>query len=101
MPARWAACTPKAASAAERAPSSPAACIRLLNAGNRRFKVRNLTVTGDGWKQDFTVKDGVNILAGAEREWRIPLQAGQTSALRSVQVHTARGETLQAEPGGF
>ena len=99
--ARWAACAPKAAAAAERAPSSPEACIRLLNAGNRRFKVRNLTVTGDDWKQDFPVKDGANILAGAEREWRIPLQAGQTGALRSVQVQTARGETLQAEAGSF
>ena len=79
----------------------PETCLRLFNAGNRRVKVQNLTVAGDGWKQDFPVKDGFNILAGTEREWRIPLQAGQTGPLHGVQVQTARGETLQAEAGGF
>ncbi len=76
-------------------------CLRLLNAGNRRVKVQNLTIAGDDWKQAFPMKDGVNVLAGAEREWRIPLQAGQNSPLRGVQVQTARGEILQAEAGGF
>lgn len=77
------------------------ACVRLLNAGNRRVKVQTLTLTGDNWQQALPLKDGVNVLAGAEREWRVPLQAGQTGALRGVQVNTARGETLQAEAGGF
>jgi fimbrial chaperone protein len=95
---KWAPCAFNGAMASINPPET---CLRLLNAGNRRVKVQNLTVAGDGWKQDFPVKDGFNILAGAEREWRIPLQAGQTGALRSVQVQTARGETLQAELGGF
>ena len=78
-----------------------AACIHLLNAGNRRVKVQSLTLVGDGWQQPLAFGDGENILAGAEREWRIPLQAGQTGRFRSVQVQTARGETLQLEPGEF
>ena len=78
-----------------------AACIHLLNAGNRRVKVQSLTMVGDGWQQPLAFGDGENILAGAERQWRIPLQASQTGRLRSVQVQTARGETLQLEPGEF
>ena len=83
------------------APVTAEACIRLLNTGNRRVKVQMLKLTGDNWQQALALKDGVNVLAGAEREWRVPLQASQTSALRGVQVDTARGETLQAEAGGF
>lgn len=78
-----------------------AACIHLLNAGNRRVKVQSLTIIGDGWQQPLAFGDGENILAGAEREWRIPLKAGQTGRFLSVQVQTARGETLQLEPGEF
>ena len=77
------------------------ACIRLLNTGNRRVKVQTLNLTGDTWQQMLDIKDGVNVLAGAEREWRVPLQASQTGVLQGVQVNTARGETLQAEAGGF
>ena len=76
-------------------------CIHLLNAGNRRVKVQSLTIFGDGWQQPVAFGDGENILAGAEREWRIPLKAGQTGHFLSVQVQTARGETLQLEPGEF
>ena len=78
-----------------------AACIHLFNAGNRRVKVQSLTIVGDGWQQPLAFGDGENILAGAEREWRIPLKAGQTGRFRSAQVQTARGETLQLEPGEF
>lgn len=78
-----------------------AACIHLLNAGNRRVKVQSLTIVGDGWQQPLAFGDGENILAGAEREWRIPLKAGQSGSFRSVHVQTARGETLQLEPGEF
>jgi fimbrial chaperone protein len=77
------------------------ACMRLLNSGNRRVKVQTLTLVGDGWQQALPLKEGINVLAGAEREWRIPLQPGQTGAVRGVQVQTPRGETLQAEAGGF
>jgi hypothetical protein len=31
----------------------------------------------------------------------VPLARGQSGAVHVVQVQTARGETLQAEPGGF
>lgn len=77
------------------------ACVRLLNAGNRRVKVQALTLDGSGWQQVLTLKDGENLLAGAEREWRVPLANGQAGPLRGVQVQTATGETLQAEAGGF
>jgi fimbrial chaperone protein len=94
---RWKSCAAAAASTS----ATAEACIRLLNTGNRRVKVQTLNLTGDNWQQALSLKDGVNVLAGAEREWRVPLQASQTSALRGVQVNTARGETLQAEAGGF
>ncbi len=97
---RWNPCPPGPAST----PTKPAAaesCVRLLNTGNRRLKVQTLTLAGDGWQQTLSPKDGETVLAGTEREWRVPLQTGQTGALRGVQVQTARGETLQAEAGGF
>ena len=90
---RWKPCA-AAATTAE-------ACIRLFNTGNRRVKVQTLNLTGDTWQQTLDLKDGVNVLAGAEREWRVPLQASQTGVLKGVQVNTARGETLQAEAGEF
>ena len=77
------------------------ACVRLFNAGNRRIRVETLTVIGNGWKQSLPVKSGINMLAGTERDWRIPLSAGQAGALLGVQVQTGRSETLQAEAGGF
>jgi len=91
---RWKPCVDQAA-------VRPAeACVRLLNAGNRRMKVKTLMVTGDGWQQALVLKQGENVLAGAEREWRVPLANGQTGALRAVRVETADGETLQAGDGG-
>jgi len=104
---RWKPCPPEASATAASALAkpttarSPETCIRLFNAGNRRVKVQALTLTGDNWQQALPLKDGVNVLAGAEREWRVPLQAGQTGVLRGVEVQTTRGETLQAETGGF
>lgn len=95
---RWKPCPPEAVSAATR---TAEACVRLLNAGNRRLKVQTLTLTGEGWQHALPLKDGVNVLAGSEREWRVPLAKGQTPALRGIEVQTARGETLQAEDGEF
>lgn len=95
---RWKPCPVN--SAAARAPMSQA-CIRLSNAGNRRVKVQTLTLTGEGWQQALSLKEGVNVLSGAEREWTVPLQVGQTGALRGVQVQTVRGELLHADAGGF
>lgn len=104
---RWKPCTPVAAPAEPALPATPPAvrqgeaCVRLLNAGNRRVKVQKLTLAGDGWQQALSLKEGENVLVGAEREWRVPLAKEQEGALRSVQVQTARGETLQAEAGGY
>lgn len=81
--------------------STKEACVRLMNAGNRRVKVQTLTLAGDNWQQALEVKDGENVLAGAEREWRVPLHEGQTGVLHGVEVKTARSETLQAVAGGF
>lgn len=92
---RWKPCATGAATR----PS--AVCIRLLNAGNRRVKFETLTVAGDGWQQELSLKAGENVLAGAQREWIVPLANGQAGTPRSVQVRTARGEALQAENGDF
>ena len=97
---RWNPC-PAGAAAPAGATRVPDTCVRLLNAGNRRIRVQTLTLTGDGWQQPLVPKDGGVVLAGTEREWRVPLAKNQTGAVRSVQVQTARGETLQAEAGGF
>lgn len=99
---QWAACPPAAdAATALSAPHSLDACVRLRNAGNRRVKVQTLTLMGDGWRQALTLKDGETLLAGSEREWRVPMTASQPTALRGVQVLTTRGETLQAEADAF
>jgi fimbrial chaperone protein len=104
---RWKPCPTVAAPAANTTPaarSTPVdtdACMRLFNAGNRRVKVQTIHLSGDGWQQAQPLAEGVNILVGAEREWRIPLQAGKSGGLRGIQIQTARGETLQAEAGGF
>lgn len=104
---RWKPCPPEVAPAPVALPANrpvirhAEACVRLLNAGNRRVKVQTLTLEGDGWQQALPLKEGENILVGTEREWRVPLVKGQEGALRSVRAQTARGETLQAEAGGF
>jgi fimbrial chaperone protein len=95
---RWKPCTAPASAAP--AQPVPEACVRLVNAGNRRLKVQTVTLIGDGWQQALSLQTGANLLAGAEREWHVALQAGQSGPLRSVQVKTAQGQTLQAEAGG-
>jgi fimbrial chaperone protein len=92
---RWKPCT------ADGAARAATVCIRVLNAGNRRVKFEALTVAGDGWQQVLSLQAGENVLAGAQREWHVPLAKGQGGAPRDLQVRTARGETLQAESGGF
>lgn len=99
---RWKSCANASGSVPElTTPQPKEACVRLLNAGNRRIKMLSLVLTGNGWQQPLSLKGDENILVGAERELRVTLQAGQTGPLRSVQVHTALGETLLAESGGF
>ena len=77
------------------------ACVRLLNAGNRRIRVHTLTLNGDGWQQALSFSPGENVLVGSQRELRVPLKPGQTGAVSGVQVFTGLGETLQAESDGF
>ena len=76
-------------------------CVRVVNAGNRRVSVQTLTLLGDGWQQALPLKMAETVLAGTEREWRVPLAPGQAGALRGVQVLSVRGETVQAEAAGF
>lgn len=96
---RWTLCTAKAAGpAAPSGAGAAPACVRLLNAGNRRTKVQSLVVSGDGWQQSLPLKAGENVLAGASREWHVPVPAAQAGPVRRVQVLTAQGATLQAEP---
>lgn len=99
---RWRPCPDDASPpAAKTLPLESLSCIRLFNAGNRRIKVQTLTVTSKGWEQLLPFKNGETLLAHTEREWRVPLAPGQSGAPTSVKVETARGETLQAEAGGF
>ena len=97
---RWSACASAAAKPAAEAVAAEA-CVRVLNTGNRRVKVQMLTLSGDGWQQSLEIRDGENLLAGSEREWHVPLATAQGGALRRVQIQTTRGETLQAEAGGY
>ena len=90
---RWRSCSSQTAPRA-----AEGVCVRLVNAGNRRLKVRSVTVGGDGWQQELTLKEADAVLAGTEREWVVPAHAA--GAVRSVQVHTATGEVLSAEPAG-
>lgn len=77
------------------------ACVRVVNAGNRRVSVQTLTLLGDGWQQALPLKIAETVLVGTEREWRVPLAPGQAGAPRGVQVLSVRGETVQAEAAGF
>lgn len=87
---QWRACTS--------APRAGEACVRLRNSGNRRIKIDTITVGGEGWSQSLSVQPQLNVLAGAEREWRLPL-AGRSGKLSAVKVRTAQGETLSASQG--
>jgi fimbrial chaperone protein len=90
---RWRACPPEPTPRAAKG-----VCVRIANAGNRRVKVRSVTISGDGWKQDLDLDQAEAVLAGAEREWLVP--AAAAGELRGVQVRTATGEVLRAEPAG-
>jgi fimbrial chaperone protein len=94
--ARWKPCA-----AINSAPIAGQACVRLQNAGNRRIKVQALTLAGAGWQQTLTLPAGINVLAGAERVWQVPLLEGHTGNVHAVQVRTAHDKTLEAATGGF
>ena len=95
----WKPCSPEAASMPAK-PAAAEACVHLSNAGNRRVKIQTLMLTGDGWQQVLSLKNGENMLSGTQRDWRVPLQPGQSGPLRGVEVKTTGGETLQAQAGG-
>ena len=106
--AQWKPCGPGTAStlpgsaASAKLSDGPSeSCVRLRNSGNHRMKVQALTLKGQGGEQVLLLKDGFNVVVGAEYEWRIPLQPGQTSPASSLQIRTAGGEMLQAQAGGF
>lgn len=95
---QWTPCSSQMRGSGEtNAAPAPAAqtCVRIANTGNRRVKVQSLTLSGEGWQRVMPLKAAENILVGAAREWQVPLPPAQ--AVRSVQVHTAQGATLQAE----
>lgn len=87
---QWKACTST--------PRAGEACVRLRNSGNRRIKIDTIIVAGEGWTQSLPLQPQPNVLAGAEREWRLPL-AGRSGELTIVKVLTAQGETLSASQG--
>jgi fimbrial chaperone protein len=81
------------------APAPAQACVRLRNDGNRHVKFTALTLDGDGWQQEARLPKGVSVLAGAERELRVPLQGGHSLPVRGVRLQTAQGTQLQAAAG--
>lgn len=96
----WATCSSETAVTTDKpsqAQLTGQACVRVRNTGNRRLKVQKLTISGDGWQQTLALKDGFNLLAGADREWILPLNAGQLNPVRSLQVETAQGQSLKGE----
>lgn len=89
---QWKPCAAKAAGQS---------CVSLRNTGNRRIKVASLTLAGDAWQQALPMKDQLNVLAGAHREWQLPLAPGKIGPVRTVTVLTAHGESLLASRGEF
>lgn len=88
---QWKACTS--------APRAGEACVRLRNSGNRRIKIDTITIGGEGWTQSLPLKPQLNVLAGAEREWRLALAPGRSGKLSTVTVLTTQGQALSASPG--
>jgi fimbrial chaperone protein len=71
-------------------------CVRLVNVGTRRVKVETITAAGSGWEERLSPKNGASLLAGSEREWRLPMPAGARPT--RLAVRTAGGETLDVTP---
>lgn len=98
---RWKPCSvaPRNGPAADAATD---ACVRIENAGNRRIQLAHLRVAGDGWEHQMTMPEGgALVLAGAQRELRIPAASGRAGAIRRVEARNARGETVPVDPGGM
>jgi fimbrial chaperone protein len=82
---RWQPCTAKANEV----------CVRLSNEGNRRITLQKLSVEGATWTRPIEAPG--TVLAGAQREWHVPLAAGQTGPALRVTGTTRTGEPIQAQ----
>lgn len=82
---RWQACAPKL----------DEVCVRLANEGNRRVTLRKLQLSGADWT--LAVPAPGTVLASTEREWRLPLPAGNRGAVLHITGETNRGEVVRAE----
>jgi len=51
-------------------------CVQLDNRGNRRIRLSNLTVAGDGWER--TLPDGATVLAGSVKQWNFDPPSGRS-----------------------
>lgn len=89
----WRACPPQATP-----PAGRGVCLRVTNTGNRRLKLQSASLSGDGWKHSIDFEEPDAVLAGASRQWVLPVAA--PGPLRGVQVHTVSGETVRADPAG-
>lgn len=76
-------------------------CLRVLNDGSRRLKIRNLTLVSSDGTEVIALKEAETLLAGTVREWRIPSPPSRTRMLQGVLLESDRGHTLKAEDGGF
>ena len=52
-------------------------CVRLSNDGNKRIRVSDLTIMGQGWQQVLREGNGT-VLAGAWKEWQFDLEKGHS-----------------------
>lgn len=71
------------------------ACVRLVNEGNRRITLDSLAIEGSGWT--MPIQTPGTVLAGAQREWRVPLAAGQRGNAHRVTGKTRTGDPVQAQ----
>ncbi|MDB5874030.1 MAG: pilus assembly protein chaperone PapD-like protein [Ramlibacter sp.] len=83
--ARWEACAADAAQA----------CVRIDNRGNKRVSLHALTIEGAAWTVPVAAP-GV-VLAGARREWRIPVPGGASPAPLRVSGSLRSGEAFRAD----
>lgn len=70
-------------------------CLRLHNDGNRRVTFQSLLFEGLGWT--LPVEAPGTVLAGSQREWQLPLRAGQTGVALRVAGVTRAGEPFRSE----
>lgn len=87
---RWTPCDPAPA-----ATSPIGDCIRLANAGSHRVKLQSLRLLGDEWQHEHVLEKPQTVLAGSEREWRLPRSGAALLPIRTVAAVTATGQAVQ------